>query len=221
MLSYTFIEGFLEKHLDKNKVVALGTSKTSLKVIKQMALHNIIKDLKLKVVPTSLEIAHTLNDFDIPLSKPGDHIDLVIEFASFADSFFNYVKTDTSSLVIDKIITNMASKVVVFLESGRYENYYDLKVPFEVSTFCVKNTLNNLSAFGEVTLRKKGSELARTVGGNYLIDLELNKRISFDDLDYKTRQIPGVFETGLFIGQADKIYLVNKNKIEKKADRLI
>ncbi|MDD4983684.1 MAG: ribose-5-phosphate isomerase A [Candidatus ainarchaeum sp.] len=220
MLSYTFIEGFLEKHLEKNKVIALGTSMTSQKIIKQMALHNVIKDLKLRIVPTSLEIAHVLSEFNIPLAKPEEHIDLVIEFGSFADKFCNYVKTDTTSLVIDKIIANMASKVFVFLEAEKYENYYDLTIPFEVSTFCIKHTLNSLSAFGEAKLRKKDGRAVRTVGGNYLIDLELNKSISFDDLEYKTRQIPGVFETGCFLGEADKIYLVHKNKIEKKLDRL-
>jgi len=220
MLSYTFIEGFLEKHLAKNTTIALGTSVTSLKVLKQLALHNIIKDLNLKIVPTSLEIGHTISEFGLSLAKPESKIDLVIEFASFADSFFNYVKQDSSSLVIDKIIADMGSKVFVFLESSKYENYYDLKVPFEVSTFCVKHTLNSLSAFGETQLRKNGKFPVRTVGGNYIIDLELNGRISFDDLDYKTRQIPGVFETGAFLGQADRVYLVNKSKIIKKEDRL-
>lgn len=220
MLSYTFIEGFLEKHLKKNTIIALGTSETSAKILKQLALHNVIKDLNIKVVPTSLEIGHLLSEFGLSMAKPDEHIDLVVEFASFADSFFNYIKYDSQSLVVDKIIADMASKVFIFLESEKYENFYSLKIPFEVSTFCVKHTLNALSAFGDAHIRTKGKFPVRTVGGNYIIDLELNKQVSFDDLDYKTRQIPGVFETGIFLGQADRIYLVYKSKIIKKGDRL-
>jgi len=220
MLSYTFIEGFLEKHLEKNKTIALGTSSTSVKVIKQMALHNVVKELKLKVIPTSLEIAHILTEFGIPFARPDDNIDLAIEFVDFADPLFNYIKQDTTSLVIDKIIAHNASQVFVFLEANKFENYYDLNIPFEVSTFGLKSTVNALSGFGDVQVRMKNKEKARTVGGHYILDLQVSQRMSFDDLDYNTRKIPGILETGLFNGLADKVYTVSKSKIIKKADRL-
>ena len=69
-------------------------------------------------------------------------------------------------------------------------------------------------------IRKKGKEFVRTVGGHYLVDLDIHKRFSFDDLDYNIRRIPGVLETGFFIGLADKINVVHNSKIIVKKNRL-
>ena len=40
---------------------------------------------------------------------------------------------------------------------------------------------------------------------------------SLDDLEYQTKEIPGVLETGLFIGYADRIVLMDGKKITVKS----
>lgn len=217
MLSAKFIERFLESKIQKNQVIALGTNKTAFKVIRELALKDVIKDLNLKIVPTSVAIAELAHHYNLKLVDPCEKIDLAIDFASTVDPFFNYTKKDTESLIRDKLVMYHAKEVIVFVEkeniTKRITNF-----PVEASKFGINQTLNALDTFGTATLRKEKNKPVKTIGQNYIIDLEVEKIYSHDDLDFRMNAIPGILETGLFVNLADKIYSVERKHIKKVAD---
>jgi ribose 5-phosphate isomerase A len=217
MLSPKYIEQFLEHKIKPNYVISIGTSKTAYKVVKELALKDILNDLKIKLVPTTLEIGHLATEYNLKLANGNEKIDLVIEFANAVDPLFNYAKKDTQSLIRDKIIAYHAKEVIVFVEKSNV-NQQIIEFPIEVAKFGIEKTLNALQSFGNAKIRLENEQPLKTINQNNIIDLKTNKIYSYDDLEYRIKEIPGVLETGLFINLADKIYSVENKKIEKVVD---
>ncbi len=216
----TVVDVLVEKYISKKDVVAFGSSELSEKILKKLAVDVEEAGLSIKVVPTSMEIAALLSDLKIPSAKIDDaDIDLAIEFADLVDSGFNYVKRDSSSLVRDKMIAQSAEELIIVAKEKNYVKFLSGRVPFEIAKFGFKKTVDQLEALGKARIRKKGkksSQLYQTETGHYIVDVEVDKIYSLDDLDYQAKHIPGVLETGLFIGYADRIILHNR-KIEVKS----
>jgi ribose 5-phosphate isomerase A len=55
-----------------------------------------------------------------------------------------------------------------------------------------------------------------TESGNYLADVDIRVKFLPEDIDYAAKNIPGVLETGIFIGYADKALLYSAKGIEAK-----
>ena len=70
---------------------------------------------------------------------------------------------------------------------------------------------------GAAKERKTGESLTKTESGNYIIDVLTDSIPSPEEFEYQAKEIPGVLETGLFVGYADRIILYDKGKIEVKS----
>ncbi|PIU22559.1 MAG: hypothetical protein COT14_00570 [Candidatus Diapherotrites archaeon CG08_land_8_20_14_0_20_30_16] len=222
MLSTYFIQKFLKQKIVPKSTIALGTSSVSLQVLKELAIHNVINDLDLKLVPTSTDIAHLAHEFNIRLSPINHKIDLCIDFADYADSYFNYIKTSTQSLIRDKMVAKYAKENMVFAYEEDFNAQNIPAIPLEVSRFGTHLIEKELFAFGDAKIRTtKLGQRYKTLETNYIIDLKLNTKIlDFDDLDYKLNTIPGILETGLFVSYADKLFTVNKTKIKEELNKI-
>ncbi len=209
MLNTHYIQDFLKTHIKPNSTIALGTSSTAHKMIKELAIHNIISNLNLKIVPTSTDIAHLSHEFGFQLSEIKDRIDLVIEFADYANSHFDFIKVNTQSLIRDKMICHFAKKVFVFVSSEDYNTHIP-RIQIVVSRFGIEMIETELSGIGLAKIRTNKREKVKTLETNYIIDLKLDKRFDFEDLDFKLKHIPGVLETGLFSNCADKLFTVHQ-----------
>ena len=89
-------------------------------------------------------------------------------------------------------------------------------IPLEISSFGWKFTLTQLEKFGKATLRHESGKPARTDSNNFLADLIVDNIFSLDEFQANVLNVPGVIETGLFIGYADRILLHN-GKITSKS----
>ncbi|MBU2477268.1 ribose-5-phosphate isomerase A, partial [Candidatus Micrarchaeota archaeon] len=65
--------------------------------------------------------------------------------------------------------------------------------------------------------RIKGESMVKTESGNYIIDVLTDSIPSTEEFEYQAKEIPGVIETGLFVGYADRVLLYDKGKIEVKS----
>ena len=83
----------------------------------------------------------------------------------------------------------------------------------EISTFAWQRTIINLQSYGvaRIVLDTYGNYI-KTETGHYLARITLDKNITLDDFEYSVRNIPGVLETGVFIGLADTIFMVDSQK---------
>jgi len=217
MLSTKYIEHFLEHKIKDNQTIALGTSDIAFKVIRELALKNALKSHCINVVPTSLEIAELCHHYNLKLADVNEKIDLAIEFASYVDNAHNFTKLSTHSLIRDKMIAYYAKELYVFVEASNVHNKLT-EFPIEVSKFGLKRTMSALDLFGKARLRMEDGKPVKTLEQNYLIDLKTYDGYGYDDLEFKIKEIPGIIESGLFCGLADKVFVVDKKEISKRHD---
>lgn len=220
MLNTYFIQKFLREKIKPNQTITLGTSATSLKLLKELALHNVINDLNLILVPSSIDMAHIANEFHIKIAPLQHKIDLCIDFADYADNFFNYIKTNTESLIRDKMLARYSKDCYVFVYKKDFKKK-DISIPLEVSKFGPHLIEKELYSYGDAKIRTtKIGQRYKTIESNYIIDLKPNTRyFDFDDLEFKLKAIPGILETGLFSSFADKLFTVDKTKIKEELNK--
>lgn len=213
MLSHKYIETFLEKNIHPNSTIALGTDKTSYKLVRELALKNVLKDLNVLIFPASVDIATMAHEYNLKIASFSNQIDLFIDFASEYDSFYNYTKTSTQSLIRDKMLAYYAKEVIVFAQNDSKKDMIR-DFPIEIARFGYLKTISFLDSFGEPSLRQNPYGLVRTLGQNYIVDFKLDSNYTYEDLDFKIKGVPGIIETGLFVNLADKIYSIKKNSMK-------
>ena len=211
MLEEEIIEALIEKFVRDGSIIALGTSEHSTNFLKKIALKVHKDGLDVKIIPTSLELATLCTSLKLPVASINDReVDLAIEFVSMVDADFNYIKRETHSLIRDKMIAQSASEMIVVCDKQNYVKRLHGTIPFEVDSFGSRRTLLQLDEFGHASFRlKENGERFVTESGNYIVDVHFDQIYSLEDLEYETKKIPGVIETGLFLGYADRIMLHN------------
>ena len=219
------IEHLIARYVKTGDLIALGTSELGKRFLKKLAFALEEEDVDLwnvSIVPTSFEIATIASSFGIKLESINEReVDIAIEFADKVDLQFNYIKADSSSLVRDKMIAQSAAELIVVTEEKNYGEKLKGTIPFEISTFGWKRTVNQLSVFGRASLRMKNKKPYRTESGNCLADVVFDEIYDLHDLEFKGKEIPGVLETGLFLGYADRVITHNgqvkiKSRMEYK-----
>ncbi|MFH1390951.1 MAG: ribose-5-phosphate isomerase A, partial [Candidatus Diapherotrites archaeon] len=198
------IEDLIVRYIKDGDVVSIGSSELGEKFIKRLALaleeeHMPID--KISFVPTSMQNAAVASSLGLPIADINDvEVDIAIEFVDMVDDNYNFIKRNSSSFVRDKMIAQSAGILIAITGEEGFGKKLMGKIPFEVATFGWKRTLNQLDALGEARRRMNGKVPFKTETGHYVIDVKIDKIFSYDDLEFETKQIPGVLETGLFIG---------------------
>ena len=195
--------------------IGIGTSDYAIDVIKALKEKILHEDIKVAVCPPSLRIANLLSEFKIDAAALEDTpLDLTIEFAARADKEFNFIKTDTDSLIRDKMLALSSNKNIIIVDSAEPVEILNGVTPFEVSAFAVKSTLRALQELGRnTTIRKERGKTFITEESNIIIDVDINPDLDIFEIDEISRKIPGVLETGIFEDIATKaIFLGPRTK---------
>lgn len=210
MLPNEIIEDLINEHIKDNFVVSFGTGKFMNIFVSKLALKVEQENLNVKVVPTSQHMNELLHDLGLEVSSLEDkEIDVAFDFVDMVDENFNYISLDSTSLVRDKMIAQSAETMIIIVpQSGFVKNLKD-RVLFEISTFGYKRTLIQLMNLGIPTLKKQGNKPVKTESGNYLVEVLVDEIHDTEDLEFQSKNIPGVLESGLFLDYADKIVLHN------------
>ena len=217
MLSDEAVEEFIAKFVQDNDTVAIGTSKTGEDFLVKLALRAEKENLNIKVVPTSSHMATIISHLRMPTASINDlKIDVAFEFVDLIDHEFNFIKNKTLSLVRDKMIAQTADKLIVVADRDFYVKRLFGKIPFEIVKFGYQHSLAELDRLGKAKMREGIKGFFTTETNNYIADVQVDEIFDLDNLDYATKKIPGVIETGLFTGYADKIIL-HDDKIHVKS----
>lgn len=214
MLSEAVIEKFILKYIKDGDVVSVGASKAGEVFLKRLALVLELDHLpinSIQFVPTSNRLAVIAKQLEIPITTINEHeIDFAVEFVDQVDTDFNFVKRDSASLVRDKMIAQSAENLLVVAEEKNFVDKIRGRIPFEIAFFGWKRTVNQLASFGEARIREDKGRKLKTETGHYIVDVDCDRVFSPQDLEYRAKEVPGVLETGLFIGYADRIVLHNE-----------
>ena len=207
------------KLIKNNDVVAIGTSDLENNFLNELIKQLIIIKKDVYFVPTTTMQAKTLHDLSQKtISLTDREIDVAIEFIDQIDQYFNFIKRRTKSFIRDKMISQSALNLVVVTDKYNLVPEIDADVYLEISTFAWQRTILNLQSYGFArVVLDSADNFVKTEIGHYLARVTLDKNISLDDFEYSVRNIPGVLETGVFIGTADTIFIIeDKGEVKIK-----
>ncbi len=189
-------------------VVGLGTGSTAKHLL--VALGEQVKaGMKLRGVPTSQETAALAQQAGIPLIDAENRweIDVAIDGADQVDPHFNLIKGGGGALLKEKIVAASAKQFIVMVDHTKQVPVLgeSFPLPIEVIPFGWGSTAREIEALtkSRVVLRERNGAPFRTEAGNLIVDVHIDRISQPGDLETALNLIPGVVETGLFVGRTN------------------
>ncbi len=187
-------------------IVGLGTGATAAFFIEGVA-RALAQGKKLTGVATSEMSRKQALDLNIPLLQddgPWD-IDLCVDGADEVSDDLDLIKGGGGSHLREKIVNQSSRRNVIIVDESKLSPRLGQRwhVPVEVVMFGHGATARMLRQFGEVTLRLHNGAPWRTDNGNLLCDVKVGPVHDPAQLDAELHRVPGVVETGLFVGRTD------------------
>ena len=189
-------------------VVGLGTGSTAKHLV--MALgEQVRRGLSIQGVCTSEDTAALAARYGIVLldREPSWAIDVAIDGADQVDASFDLIKGGGGALLKEKIVAASAKQFVVVVDHTKRVSMLggSFPLPVEVVPFGWGSTARHIEAVtqGRAVLRERNGAPFSTESGNLILDVHLATIDRPDELEIALNRIPGVVETGLFIGRTD------------------
>lgn len=204
------------KHVQSGMVVGLGTGSTAKYAVMELGRRVRGGELKdIRAVPTSEATALLARDTGIELVELGPKgVDLAIDGADEVTSDLSLIKGLGGALLREKIVESNARRFIVVADhTKRVERLGRGVVPVEVVPFGHRATLARLAELGEPSLRMEGEEPFYSDGGNLIADVRFGPISDPKGLEARLKSIPGVVETGLFVGIATEAILVGPDGV--------
>jgi ribose 5-phosphate isomerase A len=207
-----------EKAVDfvkEGMVVGLGTGTTVLHTISKLG-KLVQQGFYIKGIPTSKQTEKLAIEVGIPLVSFNeiDHIDLAIDGADEVNRELDLIKGGGGALLREKIIAKAAKNFIVVADSQKVVNKLgSFPLPVEVVPFGFEMTMKHIRELGgSPKLRQKNGVPFITDNGNYIIDCDFSGLQFTEYLEKNINMIPGVVDNGLFIGMADIVITLDRDK---------
>ena len=206
------------KYVEDGMVVGLGsgsTAKIAIKLIGEMVQAGV----NIVGIPTSKESEDLGRSAGIPIGelKARSVIDLTIDGADEVDPALNLVKGLGGALVREKIVAAATNLEIIIVDESKLVDFLGQKVPLpvEIVKFSYEATIHRLEQLGcRCLLRTRHGERFVSDNGNYIVDCKFTKIDDPTRLEAEINLIPGVVDSGLFLGLADKVIVAKKGGIE-------
>jgi ribose 5-phosphate isomerase A len=193
--------------------VGLGTGSTAEYAIRRLAERVREEGLRINGVPTSLKTELLARESGIPLIDINGvgHIDLTIDGADEIDTAFNMIKGGGGALLREKVVARASKFEIIVIDPAKLVKRLGERwaVPVEVVPFGWARTARALHVLGcEAKLRGPSEDRPyQTDNGNYLLDCRFPRIDDPAELEQKINAVPGVVESGLFIGLAHRLII--------------
>ena len=198
--------------VEEGMMIGIGTGTTAACFIDAL-IARVRKGLSIKAVATSEESAGHAQSGGIPLLDIDaiSSLDLAIDGADEVDPQRRLIKGGGGALLREKIIATLADEMLVMVDDSKLvDKLGTFGLPVEIVPFGYTHTLRQIQELGyKTTLRLgNGKEPYRTDNGNYLADISFSGLLDEPEMDdLVLRKIPGVIETGFFLGVAGRVLI--------------
>ena len=211
------------KHVQDGFVVGLGSGSTAAFAIEALGERIKKENLHIMGIPTSYQAFLLAVECGIPITTLDEHpeIDVTIDGADQVTPELNLIKGMGAAMVREKIVAAATKLNVIIADQNkkvRLLGENNQVVPIEVLPFAISLVKQKIAVLGgEPTVREGKGKLGPVItdNGNAILDTYFGEIKDPADLAVKVKMIPGVVETGFFIGLTDIVYVGSNDSVEK------
>ena len=194
--------------------VGLGTGHAAAVFLTRLA-DRVRSGLRVVAVPTSTATAALARSLGIPLGALDDEEDelaLTVDGADEVAPNLDLVKGFGGALVRERIVAAASRRQVILVGHDKLVVRLGMRgrIPIEVVPFACRPVLRRVGMLGlEPVVRLAGNQPLISDNGNLTIDCGLEAPLAdtraAHALEADLRAIPGVVDTGLFLGTAERV----------------
>lgn len=204
--------------------IGLGTGSTARAFVELLGAA-VAEGLECVCVPTSTVTAAQAESLGIPLASLEEvqELDVTVDGADELDGKLRLIKGAGGALLREKIVAVASERMVVIADpSKKVETLGAFKLPIEIDPFGagvtvrhIRGVADELGLEGALEMRKNEAGSAYvTDGGNWLVDASFGRISNPEALEIGLLRVPGVVETGLFLGICAAAYIAGPDGIE-------
>lgn len=197
-------------YVEDNTIVGLGTGSTADFAVKHLG-ERVRQGLRIRGVPTSLRTEKLAREVGIPL-VPLDEVEeisVTIDGADEVDGALDLVKGLGGALLREKIVASLTRRQIIVVDPGKLVEKLGTKspLPVEVVPFGAEVVAKRIRKLGhDPRLRAKDGKTFVTDNGNVILDVHFARGIAdARALERDLHAMPGVVETGLFLGMTWRV----------------
>nr|XP_037283274.1 ribose-5-phosphate isomerase-like isoform X2 [Rhipicephalus microplus] len=212
-----------------NYIVGIGSGSTVVYAVEHLARRVKEHGWKISCVPTSFQAKELIRKHGLVMTdlEESPELNVAIDGADEIDAKLTLIKGGGGCLTQEKIIASCAKEFVVVADyrkdSSTLGENWKKGIPVEVipmSYVPVQRKIEKLLGH-KAELRQAAKKCGPVVtdNGNFILDCKFTPQKDWSAVNTALKMIPGVVETGLFVGMAHKAYYgLNDGSVnEKKA----
>ena len=203
------------KHVNDGFIVGLGSGSTAAFAIEALGERVKLENLHVMGIPTSYQAFLLAVECGIPITTLDEHpeVDLTIDGADQVTPELYLIKGMGAALAREKIVAAASKLNIIIADEQKKVKLLGEKgqsVPVEVLPFAISLAKRKIMANGgKPVLREGKGKLGPTItdNGNVILDSYFGEIANPAELEVKVKMVPGVVETGFFVGLTDLVYI--------------
>jgi ribose 5-phosphate isomerase A len=200
--------------LSEGESVALGTGSTTAFAIREIA-RRFPKGDSLQLVSSSTGSEALAAELGLPIRglAAGDRFRWMIDGADEVSERLDLTKGGGGALLREKLLARLSERLLVIVDASKQVRTLGSRVPIpiEVVPYARPYIIGEVERMGDrarVRLARPGGPPLQTDNRLEIVDVTPAKPIDDPaEFDRRLHAIPGVVETGLFLGMADRVYV--------------
>jgi ribose 5-phosphate isomerase A len=210
------------EYVTDGAAVGLGSGHAAERFLHALA-DRVRAGLHVRAVPTSRATEELARQLGIPVVPLADvlPLDVAVDGADEVAPNLDLIKGYGHALVREKVVAAAARRFVVLIGPEHVaEKKVDrlgrrCKLPVEVVPFALPLVLHRLAAQGlTAEPAADGGGLAKTDNGNHILECRVGPLDEPAVVERNILAIPGVVDTGLFLGMADLVLIEEHGTVE-------
>jgi ribose 5-phosphate isomerase A len=214
------------KHVKDEFIVGLGSGSTAAFAIEALGERIQRENLRILGIPTSTQAFQLAVQSKIPITTLDEHpeVDVTIDGADQVTNELNLIKGMGAALAREKIVAKASKINIIIADEGKRVRVLGENkqvVPVEVLPFALPVVKRQIEKIGGLPVVREGKGKLGPVitdNGNAILDTYFGEIANPSELEIKVKMIPGVLETGFFVGLTDIAYIgtnIGVDKIER------
>lgn len=207
----------VDEYVINNSVVGIGSGSTVVYAVQRLSERVETENLHVTCIPTSFQAKNLIIKHNLIVGEleTNPHIHVTIDGADEVDSNMTLIKGGGGCLLQEKIVASCSRRLIVIADytkdSKKLGDRYKKGIPIEVVPMAYVPIQYKITSMfgGEIKLRSAIAKAGPVVtdNGNFILDwIFSNQDMDWNEVNKSIKMIPGVVETGLFVGMCEKAY---------------